>query len=155
MLEGALFTYFWTTGLAGAADADGDGRVTLSESWTYGHDQTLYRSSRASSAVQRPRARFDLREAAPVVVTRTLPGSTAVSFPRARDAQYLVFAHGTHAPFGEVWARPEREITLALPAGRWTLSSRAPGAQFGGEVGWSEIARFELAAGERRTLVLP
>lgn len=144
VLEGALFTYFWTTGLAGAADADGDGRVTLAESWTYGHDQTLYRSSRASGAVQRPRATFDLREAAPVVVTRTLPGTTALAFPRARDTQYLVFSHGTHAPFGEVWARPEREIALALPPGRWIVHRHARGG-----TGAVEVV---LRAGERRAI---
>ena len=40
-IGGALFSHFWTTGLRGAADADGDGRVTLQESFDFAYAQTL------------------------------------------------------------------------------------------------------------------
>ena len=40
-LAGALFTHYWVSGLRGAADGNGDGRVTLAESYDFAYSQTL------------------------------------------------------------------------------------------------------------------
>lgn len=81
-LGGAVFTHYLVTGLSGAADVDGDGRVTLAEAYAFAYHHTLYRSTRSSGAVQRPAAVFDLKEAAPVILTQP---ANASRIPRSAD----------------------------------------------------------------------
>jgi hypothetical protein len=126
-LGGAIFTHYWVAGLRGAADANGDGRVTLSESYDFAYNQTLYRSSRGSGTLQRPAASFALKEAYPLVLTTTL-ATSALKLPRSADAQYLVYALGSHTIAAEAWGSPERAITVAVPPGRYVVQRRAPGA---------------------------
>jgi uncharacterized caspase-like protein len=55
-LRGALFTHYWVSGLRGAADANGDGRVTLAESYDFAYSQTLYRSAQSSGVLDSGRS---------------------------------------------------------------------------------------------------
>jgi len=128
-LGGAIFTHYWVSGLRGAADADGDRRVTLGESYAFAYNQTLFRSARASGTLQRANAVLDLRESAPVVLTVTSPESSALRFPQGADAHYLVFLSGANALAGELWSSPDRPILLALPAGRYVVQRRLGGAR--------------------------
>jgi hypothetical protein len=143
-LSGALFTHYWVNGLRGAADADGDRRVTLAESYRFAHDQTLYRSARAGGALQRPLAVLDLREAGPLVLTRLVDASAGLALPRAADVHYLVYAPGSRSVLGEAWGLPDRDVRLALPPGRYVVQARGPAVR-----GATELV---LARGEWRTL---
>jgi Caspase domain len=143
-LSGALFTHYWVNGLRGAADADGDRRVTLAESYRFAHDQTLYRSARAGGALQRPLAVLDLREAGPLVLTRLSDASAGLALPRAADVHYLVYAPGTRSVLGEAWGLPERDVMLALPPGRYIVQARGPAVR-----GATELV---LSRGEWRKL---
>jgi len=125
-LAGALFTHYWVSALRGAGDANGDGRVTLGESYDFAYSQTLLRSSRSSGVLQHPSAVFDLREAAPIVLTKTAGASAIVRFPRAADAHFLVYAIGSRAVVGELWGSADRDVAFALP--RVATSSSAPPA---------------------------
>jgi hypothetical protein len=142
-LGGAIFTHYWVAGLRGAADANGDGKVTLSESYDFAYHQTLYRSARASGTLQRPAASLALKEAYPLVLTSTL-ATSALRLPRSADAQYLVYALGSHTIAAEAWGSPDRAVTVAVPAGRYVVQRRAPGAN-----GAIELA---LGKGEARDL---
>jgi hypothetical protein len=143
-LRGALFTHYWVSALRGAGDANGDGRVTVAESYDYAYSQTLLRSARGSGVLQHPAAIFELREAAPVVLTSTVDGATALRFPRTADTHYLAYALGSRAVLGEIWGSEDHDATLALPPGRYLIQRR----------GGSSVAGVEvtLAPGETRAL---
>ncbi len=143
-LEGALFTHYWVSALRGAGDANGDGRVTLAESYDFAYSQTLLRSSRGSGVLQHPAAVFDLREAAPIVLTKTYGAGALVRFPRVGDTHFLIYALGARAVVGELWGSVERNAVFALPAGRY-LVQRTGGAG-------SAAVEFSLASHEVRTL---
>ena len=143
-LRGALFTHYWVSGLRGAGDVNGDGRVTLAESYDFAYSQTHFRSARGSGVLQHPAAVFDLREAAPIVLTRTFAAGTTVTFPRAADAHYLVYALGSKTVLGEVWSRVDREVSFGLPPGRYLIQRRGGGGSAGTEV--------TLSSGESRAL---
>jgi hypothetical protein len=142
-LGGAVFTHYWTDGLRGAADANGDGRVTLSESYDFAYSQTLFRTARGSGVLQRPSASFTISQAYPVVLTQTA-NTSALRFPRTADTEYVVYALGSQTVAGEVWGSPDRNVRIALPAGRYVIQRRANGA--GGALDVS------LGAGEQRDL---
>jgi hypothetical protein len=143
-LEGALFTHYWVSGLRGAADANGDGRVTLAESYDFAYSQTLLRSARSSGVLQHPAAVFALREAAPIVLTRTFGANTLLRFPQGADAHYLVYALGSHVVFGEIWGSPERSAAMALPPGSYLVQRRAGDG--------SAAVDLSIGAGEEHSL---
>ncbi len=143
-LAGAIFTHAWLDGLRGAADANGDARVTLEESFAFAHAQTLIRSSRSSGVVQKPEAIVNLREAGPVVLTQTTEHVATLALPKGRDTHFLVYAADSKSVLSELWGLPERPIALAVPAGHYVVQRRLAGL--------SGVARVSLAEGEGRTL---
>lgn len=142
-LGGAVFTHYFTTGLAGAADVDGDARVTLAEAYAFAYGQTLFRSARAAGVIQRPAAQFDLREAAPIVLTRTNAVS-AIRLPRATDVHYLVYGVGSRTVVGELWSSPDRAVALAVAPGKYIVQRRAGGR--------SAAAQIDVTRGQQRDL---
>jgi hypothetical protein len=144
-LQGALFTYYWVNGLRGAADANGDGRVTLSESYDFAYSQTLLRSARGSGVLQHPMATYEVTEYSPIVMTQTFGGTTRLEFPPGADTRYLVYAIGSRTVLGELWSRPDHSSVLAVPAGRYVVARRAAG-------GGTAAAEIALARGEDRVL---
>jgi hypothetical protein len=143
-LQGALFTHYWVNALRGAGDANGDGRVTLAESYDFAYSQTLLRSARGSGVLQHPAAIFELREAAPVVLTSTLDGATVLRFPRTADAHYLAYAIGSRTVLGEIWGSVDHDATIALPPGRYLIQRRSATGAAGLEI--------TLAHGDTRAL---
>jgi hypothetical protein len=144
-LRGALFTHYWVSGLRGAADANGDGLITLAESYDFAYNQTLLRSVRGSGVLQHPTATLALNQAAPVVLTRTFGTATRLEFPSLADVHYLVYALGSRSVLGEVWSRPDRRVALAVPPGRYVIEQRAPS-------GGAAAAEVTLASGQDRSL---
>ncbi|WP_394840431.1 caspase domain-containing protein [Pendulispora rubella] len=143
-LQGAIFTHAWLNGLRGAADSNGDARVTLEESFAFAHAQTLLRSAKSSGVLQKPEAIVTLRETAPIVLTRPLTRGATLSFPRARDAHFLVYLADAKSVLSEMWSSRERRIGLRVPAGHYVVQRRAGGG--------SSTAMLALTEGEARDL---
>ncbi len=143
-LQGAIFTHAWLNGLRGAADANGDARVTLDESFAFAHSQTMIRSAKSSGVLQKPEAVVTLREAAPVVLTQTGTRLATLSLPQAKDAHFLVYSAGAKSVLSELWSSPERRIAMRIPAGRYVIQRRA------GAIG--SKALVAIAEGEERKI---
>ncbi|NOU34333.1 MAG: hypothetical protein HOO96_41100 [Polyangiaceae bacterium] len=123
-LEGAVFTHYWLSGLAGAADADGDKRVTLSEAYTFAYNQTLFRSAQSAGVLQRPTVDASIKEYAPLVITQLGAQAAQLRLPIAADTHYLVYTAFAHAVMAEAWSAPDRRVELGLPAGRYVVQRR-------------------------------
>ncbi|HEY2512900.1 MAG TPA: caspase family protein [Polyangiaceae bacterium] len=143
-IQGAIFTHAWLNGLRGAADANGDARVTLEESFAFARSQTLIRSAKSSGVLQKPEAIVNLRELAPIVLTQTSEPMATLSLPMARDTHFLVYAAGVKGVLSELWGLPERRVVLAVPPGHYMVQRRLGGI--------GAVAQVELGAGERREL---
>ena len=143
-LGGAIFTHYWLSGLLGAADKNGDAKITLAESYDFAYNETLYRSAQSTGVVQRPAATFAVKENAPVVLTQTSRGNTALHFPKSADSYYVVYASASRTVAAEVWGIPERTSMLALPAGSYTVQRRVHGSV--------SAVSIALAPGDQKTL---
>lgn len=143
-LQGAIFTNAWLSGLRGAADVNGDSRVTLEESFAFAHSQTLIRSSKSSGVLQKPEAVMSLRETAPVVLTQTAARMGTIALPRSRDTHFLVYSADAKSVLSELWGSPERPLLLRVPPGRYVVQKRL------GAVG--AVAQVAVGAGEEREL---
>ena len=123
-LRGSFFTHYLVSGLVGAADADGDRRVTLSEAYAYAYEGTLRASSKSLVGLQHPTFAYELRGREEIVLTNlsAQPGRPTgqLSFPAGR--RFLVMRDG---PDGSVMAETgERPTRLSLPPGRYFVRGR-------------------------------
>jgi uncharacterized caspase-like protein len=143
-LQGAIFTHSWLNGLRGAADTNGDSRVTLEESFAFAHSQTLIRSSKSSGVMQKPEAVVSLHELAPVVLTQTAAHMATLTLPQARDTHFLVYAASAKSVLSELWGSPDRRIALSVPPGRYVIQRRFASN--------GSAATIAIAAGEDRKL---
>ncbi|MEO1172273.1 MAG: caspase family protein, partial [Myxococcota bacterium] len=51
-LGGSFFTHYLVSGLRGAADSDGDGRITLTEAYQFAYQETLRRTEKTQAGAQ-------------------------------------------------------------------------------------------------------
>ncbi len=74
-LHGSLFTHYFAAGMRGAADRDGDGSLTLQETFDYARDRTVRDSARFASLPQHPSFDLALRGRQDIVLA-SLPVNT-------------------------------------------------------------------------------
>jgi hypothetical protein len=143
-LQGSFFTHYLISGLLGAADGNGDGRVALHEAYEYVYQHTVLASSRTLVGTQHPTFRYDLRGKGDVPLTAVLSDErrALVRLPAGRDYLFVRDAPGG-AVVAEVSARDARR-ELSLPAGRYFIRARADDHMLEGTV--------ELHAGGRGLL---
>ena len=133
-LGGSFFTHHFISGLLGAADANGDDRVDLEESYRYAYESTLRSTSRTWAGTQHPTFRFELNGNASAVLSepRRSAARAQLVFPAGRD--YLVL-RGSHsgAVVAEVSAgAPQRRISVRPD--RYFLRGRASSYVLEGEL---------------------
>lgn len=121
-LEGSVFTHYLKIGLAGLADRNRDGEVSLSELFDYTADRTLAATMTTTTGPQHPTFRVDLTGRDDLVMTR--PGLAGAGYGQLRldvPGWYFVRrADGTIA--AEVVSRGGE--TLALDPGGYEITRR-------------------------------
>jgi hypothetical protein len=168
-LGGSLFTHHLLSALRGAADRDGDGRVTLFEAYSYTYDHTLAASTLASAGAQHPSHEIDLRGEGDLVLTRPGGRSSGLGLGARLSGRYVVTSTTTGELIAEVDKLEGRLVRLALDPGRYLV--RKPEGSFVrigdvlvlpdsltmlDEAGMDELPYAEVArrgAGPRRTWV--
>jgi hypothetical protein len=125
-LKASFFTHYLHSALVGAADTDGDGRITLEEAYRYAHDNTVRATSRTLAGIQHPSYRYDLRGQGKVVLTELGANAATrgfLAFPSGRT--YLV-TRGDRAGaiVGEV-ATGSTARRLSVRPGRYFVQGRA------------------------------
>ncbi len=144
-LRGSFFTHHFVSGLLGAADDDGDGRVTLEEAYRYAYEATLRSSSTTWAGLQHPTFRYELQGAGklPLTVLPVAPQRRAVlAFPPGRA--YLIMERSERgAVVGEV-SDVARARRLSVRGGRYFIRGRATDALLEGEVDAPEGSVVEV-----------
>lgn len=143
-LRGAVFTHYLLTALQGAADLDGDDRVTLGEAYRYAYRNTVRRSSLSSAEVMHPSVEMDIEGVGELVLTETVGASTRLLLPAEPDARYMVFRRPSGTVVAELWSQPKRQVEVALAPGDY-LVHRVRGDDGG-------AARVNVNDGERLSL---
>ena len=123
-LRASFFSHHLVNALRGAADRNGDGRVTLSEAYDYTYAQTL-RSSGRTLTLQHPTYAFDVKGSGDLVLTSLADLSRSAGRLRLGDAATYLIAEEreTGAVVAELTTlRPRAEIML--PRGRYFVQQR-------------------------------
>jgi hypothetical protein len=142
-LGGSLFTHYFLAGLRGAADGNGDGRVSLAESFEFASRRTVAATMASATGPQHPVFRFELTGQQEVLLT--FPGLAGSAYGRLvfdRPGWYFVRQLDQGALVTELVSRAGDEIVL--DRGRYEVSRR--------DVGHVEVATLDVEAG--RSLAL-
>ena len=133
-LKGSFFTHALVSGLLGAADENGDGKVTLDEAYRHAYDATLRASSRTLAGTQHPTFQYEVRGQGDLVLATLLeraPGRAFLEFPPGRA--WLLLASEEGAVVGEVGAH-DKARRLSVRAGRYFVRGRGPDVLLEGSV---------------------
>jgi Caspase domain len=139
-LRGSFFTHALISGLLGAADANGDGAVTLGEAYPHAYEATLRATSRTLAGTQHATFRHEMHGLSDVVLTWLKARARGVlAIPAGRD--YLVMQGESHgAVVADVGAR-DAGRQVSLRPGTYFVRGRASGHLLEGSVA--------IRAGER------
>jgi hypothetical protein len=143
-LEGSFFTHHLVSGLRGAADQNGDGRVTLAESYAYAYAQTLSSTSTTLLGPQHPSYQYDLAGAGELVLTELGRAQSALTLPLGAPGDLVMVFDARDNMVAEVSGGGPRPVSLALRAGSYRVARRRGDR--------AAVGTVSLAAGARVTL---
>jgi hypothetical protein len=119
-LQGSFFTHALLTGLRGAADASGDGKVTFSEAYQFAFDETLTKTAATQGGAQHPA--YDIRMAGTgdVVLTDVRETSASLVLGPELDGRLYVWDTSHHL-LAELSKPAGRTVELGLEPGEYEL----------------------------------
>lgn len=143
-IRASFFSHHLISGLRGAADGSGDGRVTLGEAYRYAFIQTLAATSNTLSGPQHPVYDYRLSGQGEVVLTELVERSALLGVPPGYERVVVQdLRDGLVAEVGPGGAR-----RLAVPPGRYRLIAFRDGRAFAADVDVTAGGRRELRPGE-------
>ncbi|MFO0576696.1 MAG: caspase family protein [Polyangia bacterium] len=123
-LRASFFSHHLVNALRGAADRNGDARVTLSEAYAYTYAQTL-RSSGQTLTLQHPTYAYDVKGSGDLVLTSVGDAGGSTGRLRLGDAgMYLVAEERESGAVVAEVVTPRNRAVLSLPRGRYFVQRR-------------------------------
>src|SRR5262249_10165017 len=130
-IGGAFFTHHFVSGLRGAADISGDGRVTLTEAYWYAYARTVKTTGETVFGGQHPGYGYQLSGQGELVLAELSKRSGTLQLPSGFDRIVVIdVAHAQVIAEITAGSRP----TIAVPPGRYEIRASRSGAMFAGEV---------------------
>lgn len=141
-IGGSFFTHYLVSGLRGAADSSGEGKVTLNEAYQYAFNETLGRTLQTQGGPQHPSYDIDLSGTGDVVITDLR--ETSSSLVLGEDISGRCYVREQKAGIViEVEKPAGRRIELGVGPGRYEVhcqsGSGARSSQFKAEDGASRV----------------
>jgi hypothetical protein len=143
-IGGSYFTHFLLSALRGAADNDGNGRVTLSEAYQYAFAKTVVETTRSIVGPQHPSYAYKLSGRGDLTLADLRAAAATIVLPAGAAGTYLVIDGRRQEMVAEV-VRPDGEPRrLAVPAGEYVVGRR-DGERF-------LAARVKVRTGQQATV---
>jgi hypothetical protein len=121
----SFFTHYLVSGLRGAADISGDGKVTLGEAYQFSFHETLARTERTKGGAQHPAYDMKLSGTGDVVMTDMRATSAGLVLSKDLEGRFFI-----RNPQGELVAelfKPRnRQMELGLPPGAYSIRLERP-----------------------------
>jgi len=116
----SFFTHYLVSGLRGAADVSGDGKVTLGEAYQFAFHETLVRTTRTRGGVQHPRRDINMTGTGDVVITDLR--QTSAGLLLAEELEGRFFIHGADQQLvAELYKPAGRSVELGLAPGVYEI----------------------------------
>ncbi len=118
-LKSSYFTHHLISALRGAADADGDGKVSLDEAYRYAYRRTLSATAQTQVGSQHVTLETDLAGQGDVPVTYPAAAKSQLELPASLDARVLVQHRTSGNVVAEVQKSPGPPLKLAIASGQY------------------------------------
>ncbi len=142
-IRGSFFTHHLVSGLRGAADASGDGRITLSEAYQYAFDHTIAATA-ASGVRQHPGYDYRISGKGELVLTEITQPSASLELPEGFERALVLLVRRDQV-LAELSGGGARKIALA--PGEYAVRVWKATQAY--------AARVTVVAGEARSLGWP
>jgi hypothetical protein len=116
----SFFTYFFVTGLRGAADRNHDGKITLTEAYQFAYEQTLGRTQNTAHGPQHPAYDMHLSGTGDVVITDLRSTEATLVLPAALRGR-ITIVDKTGRVTVELTKQAGEPLSLALPDETYSL----------------------------------
>lgn len=149
-IGGSFFTHFLVSGLRGAADRDGDRRVTLSEAYQFAYDETLEHTQTTSTGAQH--AAYDMRLSGTGELVMTDLRKASARLALDGDLRGRVWVRGTKGRLAAELVAPGdgSVIELALEPGEYTVTVETNGRPRQARISLQSTAMAELGPDDLR-----
>lgn len=124
-LKGSFFTHSLVSGLRGAGDVSGDGKVTLSEAYQFAFNETLQKTETTMGGAQHPSRDMNLAGTGDVVMTDLRSTSAGLELDEDVDG-HLFIRDEKGELVAELFKKPGRAMSLGFPAGRYSVRLERP-----------------------------
>src|SRR5512139_817656 len=135
----SYFTHYLVSGLRGAADVTGDGRVTLHEAYQFAFDETLGKTAGSGAGAQHPSYEINLSGTGDVVITDMRQTTAAIVLPENLEGRVFI-RNARQELVVELYKPHGRRIEIGLEAGEYEVRIDKPPSAM--------LARSKLAAGQ-------
>jgi len=142
-IQASYFTQALVTGLRGAADASGDGKVSLNELYYYAFNDTLSQTERSSVGPQHPAYNITLVGSGDLVLTDIAESESVLYIPKEYQGTYFIRNHSGEL-VSEINKTMGTEVALALPAGAYTIILVTPTVTMQGSIALERGQRLAL-----------
>ena len=124
-LKGSFFTHALVSGLRGAADMTGDGKVTLNEAYQFAFNETLQSTQSTTGGTQHPSRDMNLAGTGDVVMTDLRETNATLVLDSNMEGRFFIRdAQGNL--FAELYKARGRHVELGMPAGKYSVQMEAP-----------------------------
>ncbi len=124
-LKGSFFTHSLVSGLRGAGDASGDGKVTLSEAYQFAFNETLQKTEATMGGAQHPSRDMNLAGTGDVVMTDLRSTSAGLELDEDVDG-HLFIRDEKGELVAELYKKFGRAMSLGFPAGKYSVRMERP-----------------------------
>ncbi len=142
-IQASYFTHFLISGLRGAADANGEGKVTLNEAYQFAYDETLGRTVDTQGGAQHPSYDINLSGAGDVVITDLRETSAGLVLGASTEGRFFVRNAGQKLVV-ELYKPAGRRVELGLEPGAYEIRLEREDA--------ASLARARIASDTRTVL---
>ena len=124
-LSGSFFTHSLVSGMRGAGDLSGDGKVTLSEAYQFAFNETLQKTETTLGGAQHPSRDMNLAGTGDVVMTDLR--STSAGLELDEDVDGRLFIRDEKGELvAELYKKGGRAMSLGFPAGKYNIRLERP-----------------------------
>lgn len=142
-IKASYFTHYLISGLRGAADANGEGKVTLNEAYQFAFNETLGRTVDTKGGAQHPSYDINLAGTGDVVMTDLRQTSATLVLAEALDGRFFV-TNAKQELVVELYKPLGRKVELGLEPGTYEVRVEREAAAF--------LAKPKLAEGSQVVL---
>ena len=141
----SYFTYYLVSGLRGAADVSGEGRVTLNEAYQFAFNETLGKTAGSSAGAQHPSYDINLSGTGDVVITDMRQTTSSIVLGELLDGRVFI-RNAKQELVVELYKPQGRRVEIGLGAGEYEVRIQRPATAM--------LTRSTIRDGQRVELTL-